>query len=229
MRTAYLKLVLAVAAGIPTAAFAQSGPPSTAPEIANASASQIVEEPPKSTLFKIGTGLTRGFEFGGFSGLSVPVVLGVEHHLTPTVSMYGNLFGGLNIIDRSAYHNRPLLREIGADAGIRYYYNQEKRKQKGRATGPFVGNYLALHSSSSLYSYHTQNSYSPRTYLGYDYSTLNVLWGMQRRIGGHGLIDAYVGGGVANPYRSRYEDGMFRTERRASLNLELGVKLSLVP
>ncbi|TGE05403.1 hypothetical protein [Hymenobacter fodinae] len=227
MCAVYLKVLLAATLAAPLATFAQSVTPTTPTQPIYST--PTTEAPAKSTLFKVGTGLTHGFEFGGFSGLSIPVVLGVEHHLTPAVSMYGNLFGGLNIVDRTAYYNRPLLREIGADAGVRYYYNQEKRKQKGRATGPFVGNYLALHSSSSLFSYRTQNSYNVRNYFGYDYSTLNLLWGMQRRIGGHGLIDVYAGGGVSNPFRFSDQDRFSQYKRRPTPNLEIGVKLSLVP
>ncbi|TGD78442.1 hypothetical protein [Hymenobacter wooponensis] len=226
MRTSYLKVLLAAATTTPAVALAQSTPSGT-PVEASALA-QTPESPAKSTLFKIGTGLSQGFEFGGYSGLSVPIVLGVEHHLASAVSLYGNLFGGLNIIRRQDY-DRPLLREIGADAGVRYYYNQEKRKQKGRDTGPFVGNYLALHSSSSLFSYRRQNSYNVRNYFSYDYSTLNLVWGMQRRIGGHGLIDAYAGAGISNPFRFSDQDRISQYKRRPTPNLELGVKISLVP
>jgi hypothetical protein len=223
--SAYQKLMLAAAVLAPASLLAQS----TATPTPTEAAIPEVAAPTKSTLFKLGTGLTRGFQLGGYTGFSIPVVLGVEHHFSPAVSIYGDVYAGLNVLQRRSYgYSRPLVRETGADLGVRYYYNQEKRKLKGRATGPFVGNYLALHSGSSFYPYYRQNSYIRPTYIAYDYSTLNLLWGMQRRIGGHGLLDAYAGAGVANRYSFRSGD-FSDYRRRLGLNIEAGIKISLVP
>lgn len=225
MRTAYLRVALAVVVGAPASALAQTTPaPLLAPTETPASKTDI----PQSTLFKLGTGLTRGFEWGGYSGLSVPVVLGVERHLTPAVSVYGNLFGGLNIGRRNDF-DRALLRTIGADAGVRYYYNQEKRREKGRATGPFVGNYFALQTTTSFYSNHPQNSFTERYHYQYDNTSLSLLWGAQRRVGKHGLFDAYVGAGLENPLMSSYRNGYPEYKRQLGINAEIGLKISLIP
>jgi hypothetical protein len=222
MRAAYLKLALALSGCAPASLLAQTSTPAAA--IAPAAPQP---ETSRQTLFKLGTGLTRGFELGGYSGLSVPVVLGVEHHFTPAIAVYGNLFGGLNIGRRSDY-DRSLLRTIGADAGVRYYYNQEKRKAAGRATGPFVGNYFALQTTSSFYSNHPQNSYNGRYRYQYDNTSLSLLWGAQRRLGKHGLLDAYVGAGLENPMMTSYRNGYPENKRQLGINAELGLKISLV-
>ena len=64
-----------------------------------------------------------------------------------------------------------------------------------------------------------------KQHLGYDYSSLTLQWGVQRRLGSRGLLDAYIGGGLANPRTVRYTMGTSR--RELGLGFELGVKLSL--
>lgn len=59
----------------------------------------------------------------------------------------------------------------------------------------------------------------------YDYSSLTLQWGVQRRLGSRGLLDAYIGGGLANPRMACYTMGTSR--RELGLGFELGVKLSL--
>ena len=188
-------------------------------------------ESSRPVLFKLGTGLTRGAEFSGYSGVTVPIAIGAEYVMKPGWNVYVNAVpginagGGQNSFDRSRY---VYLRTVTADLGVRRYYNQEKRRQKGRATGPFTGNYVALQSSSNWH-----NSLYFNRGLRYDYSTLVALWGMQRRLGGHGLVDAYAGGGFANDiqaYREIINNTYSYKYKRfpPRLDLELGVKLSLV-
>lgn len=220
MCTSYLKVVLALVASVPLIARAQSSSPPP-PEAVVLAATESV--PTKNTLFKLGTGLTRGINSGSYSGLTVPIVLGVEHHVTPAIALYGNLFGAVSIGRRSDA-DRYLLREIGAEAGARYYYNQEKRRLKGHATGPFAGNYVALHTDASVYSKRYQYPSREVYRYTYDYSSVNLLWGMQRRIGSHGLFDLYAGVGVANHYNRRYF-----SDNPLGPNIVSGVKISLVP
>ena len=175
------------------------------------------------TLLKIGTGYTRGLS-SGYWGLAVPVVLGVERHLTPALSVYANGFSGFKPGKRQRYFNdkrESIIGEYGFDVGVKYYYNQEKRRQKGRATGPFVGNYLSLQSSSI---FTTTSFLTP-----YQYSTLTVQWGMQRRLGKYGWLDAYVGAGVVREPGYTYYDynGPIRRASQFGIATELGVKLSL--
>jgi hypothetical protein len=185
------------------------------------------------TLLRLGTGLTRGFELGNRTGLSVPLVLGAEHHLKPAVSIYGDAFAGL---DLKRYRPADGTREsrissYGFDAGARYYYNQEKRRRKGRPTGPFVGNYLALQSASY---------FNPDGTPEYRGTNLTVQWGIQRRLGRYGRLDAYAGLGVSRSpaysytgldYGSYpYTNPVYITRRNPvsfGLSPEIGVKLSL--
>lgn len=175
------------------------------------------------TLIKAGTGFTRGLN-SGYWGLSVPVVVGVEHHLTPALSVYGNGFAGVKLgrSNRLSDGSRSsLIGDYGFDVGVKYYYNQEKRRQKGRETGPFVGNYLSL-QSSSLFT--TANFRSP-----YNYSTLTVQWGLQRRLGKYGWFDAYVGAGLGRDAGYTYYDynGPIKRAPQLGIATELGIKFSL--
>lgn len=168
---------------------------------------------PQGTLVKLGTGIVPpAFELGGYRGLSAPLVLSVEHHLSPAISVYANGFSGFNV-GRQRYFDgsrESLIEHYGFDAGVRYYYNQEKRRQKGRATGPFVGNYLALQTSSV---------YNANYYHKYRYSGITALWGMQRRIGKYGWFDAYAGLGIGR--EPTYYGGSY------GILPELGIKFSL--
>ncbi|MET4107408.1 hypothetical protein [Hymenobacter sp. UYP22] len=175
------------------------------------------------TLIKVGTGLTRGLSTS-YWGLSVPVVVGAEHHLTPTISVYGNGFAGVKIGrgNRLLDGSRPSpIGDYGFDVGVKYYYNQEKRRQKGRQTSPFVGNYLSLQSSSA---FTTASFRTP-----YNYSTLTVQWGMQRRLGKYGWFDAYVGAGLGRDAGYTYYDytGPRRQAPQLGIATELGIKFSL--
>lgn len=186
------------------------------------------------TLLRLGTGITRGFEVSGFNGLALPLVLGAEHHLTPALSVYGNVFASVEAGRRYRFYDGTRwsrLGDYGFDIGVKYYYNQEKRREKGRATGPFVGNYFSIQSNTT---------FNPDTYRPYRCSTLTVQWGMQRRLGKHGWFEAYVGAGLGREpgysytsvYYTTYPNTgpVYTTQRRPSLlgiAPEVGVKFSL--
>ena len=85
------------------------------------------------------------------------MVLGAEVVLRPGWNLYVNGFSGVNV--GGGYYSDGLalhLRELGGEVGLRRYYHQAKRQAKGRAYGPFTGNYVGLHSSSSWYYYRNQ-------------------------------------------------------------------------
>jgi hypothetical protein len=175
-----------------------------------------------ATLLKLGTGITRGLTIGGYMGTALPLVAGVERHYAPAWSVFGNVSSGWRIGARTAAPDHgtraAYLTELGLDLGVRHYYNQEKRQAAGRATGPFVGNYVALQGSTSF----TPN-YAPKLY--HQISAVSALWGTQHRLGGHGLMDAYVGGGLeTRQVGLRRQVGM----PPLSLHLEAGLKFSLV-
>ncbi|GAB2470416.1 hypothetical protein GCM10011375_39030 [Hymenobacter qilianensis] len=214
------RLVVLLALAAPAAA--QVAPPDSARTAPSAAATRPL-------LLKLGTGLTRGFTWVGYGGWTVPVVLGAEGVLRPGWNLYVNGFSGF-IVGGGRFYDGPAVRlhELGGELGLRRYYNQEKRRLKGRAHGPFTGNYLGLQSTSHWYYFRSRPGGGQ---VGYDYSTLTAVWGLQRRLGGHGLVDAYVGGGVANQRRGRYEPTTGQvTFYRFPLHFmpEFGLKLSLV-
>jgi len=178
------------------------------------------------TLLKLGTGFnvhsTYIGSIGSFNDTMVPLVLGAEHHFTPTISLYGNAFTGVKLGRRYRFYDgsrESILGDMGFDVGVRYYYNQEKRRQKGRTTGPFAGNYLALQSTSV---------FNPNYFYSYRYSTLTAVWGMQRRIGKYGLFDAYIGAGIGRePRYNYYNPGSRSGAAHYGLAPELGIKFSL--
>lgn len=230
-----MRLLFPIAAGLAVllaarpAAFAQQASPApTSPTPATTDAP--VRPGP---LFKLGTGLTDGAGWGGFSGLTLPLVLGAEQQLAPGWSATVNGTGLWNIGRRRDFHSSKReglsLQQLSFDAGIRHYYHQEKRRAKGRRTGPYEGPYVALQLNNYFERriLYRSGNYS-RYNLAYDYSSLTVQWGMQRRLGGRGMLDAYIGGGLTNPLTYRhYVGSMPEVRRELGIGLELGVKISL--
>jgi hypothetical protein len=171
-------------------------------------------------MLKLGTGPTRGFLLGS-GGVIVPLVPGLEYQFSRSWSVYASGFSGIYLFgdERNSFRpDRPIgLNSIGFDAGVRHYYNQQKRQRLGRATGPFVGNYLALQTVGCWWYKRYYKAFD------YEYSSVTVLWGMQRRLGRHGLLDAYAGAGLWNA--NILADANHRSFWPIP---ELGIKLSLV-
>ncbi len=213
---------------VPTAVLAQTPePPVATPAVAAAqlapdsTASQRSPRP----LFKVGTGLIRGIQFGGYSGLQLPLSVGIEHELRPGWTVYGNAYSSFSVYRRRYLNEfrRSLVPEMGAELGVRRYYNQEKRRQLGRSNGPFNGNYLALQAASSFRNFY--NHLTSSRHLYHNHSALTALWGAQRRIGGHGLLDFYAGVGIGTA--GRFSNTSYRFNR-VQVAPELGLKLSFV-
>jgi hypothetical protein len=179
---------------------------------------ELVFEP--ATLFKLGTGLTRGLTIGGFMGTALPLVAGVERQVAPAWSLYGNVSSGWQVGNLTAAPDGKTrlvhITELGVDLGVRRYYHQDKRQATGRDTRPFAGNYLALQATTSF-----TPGYGPRLY--HQVTALSGLWGMQRRLGGHGLLDAYVGPGLETRLLGMRHQGLLIRP-----HLQIGIKLSLV-
>ena len=218
--------LLGVALMAPCGAWAQGAAASILPDSA---ARRPAAEDQRRILFKLGTGLTRGFELGSFSGLLVPVVAGAEYSLAPGWSAYANGFTSVRVMrweNSRSSSSSTFLSDPGFDAGIRWYYNQAKRQAKGKRSGPFIGNYLALHTLTQFWSYRSNSD----TRYDYGLSAVMLAWGLQRRLGRHGLLDVYAGAGVNNRrsyfYDAQAGSGYFR--RKPGLEVEWGVKLSLV-
>ncbi len=208
-------------------ALAQEAPISAAAPASDAA--PVAAEPPR-VLFKLGTGITNGTGYGGFDGLTLPIIPGLEWQFAPGWSATANGSASWNFGPRrytsGADRWGPSLGQLSLDASVRHYYHQDKRRQLGRRTGPYQGPYVALQVGNYFYSFRSYNSYARHRYTEYTYSNLMLLWGTQRRLGGHGLLDAYIGGGLDNS--SRNYDGGNSYHRQLGLALELGLKLSLV-
>ena len=161
----------------------------------------------------------------------MPLILGIEQQLAPGWSATLNGTSLWNIGRRRSLSSSGReglnLRQLSADVGIRHYYHQAERRAKGRRTGPYEGPYVAL-QLNNYFSRDLPYNFNQHSF-NYDYSSLSVLWGVQRQLGGRGLLDAYIGGGVANSRTYRYYGGPTPERSRAlELGLELGVKISLM-
>ena len=219
MRTAlpFRSLLLAASLCAPLAA-AHAQAPTAEPAVPAAAKPGPVAAFKPTTLLKLGTGLTRQVVYGPGTGFIVPVVLGAERQLAPEWSVYGNLTGVSRFSKRPYYQEAAslaMLTGLGLDLGVRRYYNLAKRQAKGRASGPLVGNYLALETTTDLFRY------KARFY--HESTSLVALWGLQRRLGGHGLVDAYAGLGI----ESLYWDSNFFGESIVPM-VQVGLKISLV-
>jgi hypothetical protein len=53
-----------------------------------------------ATLFKLGTGLTRSLNIGGYLGFSLPLMAGLERQCAPDWSAYGNMSSGWRMGNR---------------------------------------------------------------------------------------------------------------------------------
>ncbi|OWP64741.1 hypothetical protein CDA63_02990 [Hymenobacter amundsenii] len=227
-----------LAAGLAVAGLLAAGPVALAQEAPvptpapTPNATPAAAEPPR-VLFKLGTGVVNGSGYGGYGGLTLPVILGAEWQFAPGWSAAANGSVSWNVGPRRYYGGsssdrwRPLLAQGNLDAAVRHYYHQEKRQQKGRRTGPYQGPYVAL-QFNNYFQPNFPNGYNNSRRLGYDYSSLNLLWGTQRRVGGHGLLDTYIGAGVSNNKTYYYDGNGTSGRRQANLHFELGLKMSLV-
>ena len=219
MRTAFTfrSLLLAASLCAPVAAAHAQAPTAELAAPASTQPEPVAEFKP-TTLLKLGTGLTRQTVYGPGTSILVPVVLGAERQFSAKWSAYGNLTGVSRFSKRPYYQEDAsvaMLTGLGLDLGVRRYYNLAKRQAKGRASGPLVGNYLALETTTDFFRY--------RARLYHESTSLVALWGMQRRLDGHGLVDAYAGLGI----ESLYWDSSFFGESILP-TVQAGLKISLV-
>lgn len=78
--------------------------------------------------------------------------------------------------------DRDDFQEVQGLGGIRYYYNMKRRMLKGKSANNFSGNYLSV---TSTYSHQfTEND---------NHVTLNLLYGIQRRLGKRFFFDVNFG------------------------------------
>lgn len=86
------------------------------------------------------------------------------------------------LIESSFKADRSDFKEIQGVGGTRYYYNMKRRILRGKSANNFSGNYFSAVVTYG-YRFHDDD----------DQATLNILYGIQRRLGGYGFIDFNVG------------------------------------
>ncbi|WP_375418367.1 hypothetical protein [uncultured Hymenobacter sp.] len=193
---------------------------------------------PRRWLLKAGLSPGRLLPQTGSNGFQARISpsIGLEYQLSPRFTLSGQAEADFTFPRRSYY--LPYYQRVrqslvpAAEAGLmlRYYYNQAGRARHNRAHGPFVGNYLALGTSTEAREYFFEDYYSTgsaATDIKRRYSlTPNAIlyWGLQRRLGQRFLYDFNAGiglqanyyPGLPTPYTFRYgPDGIF------DLNLRL--------
>ena len=134
----------------------------------------------------------------------------MEYQLSPKFTLSGEVEADITLPRRQYFSGDSrgaLVPTAGTGLMLRYYYNQAGRARNNRARGPFVGNYLALGTNTEVEErvigeYDYINMYDPPTFRKrYMFDTsVNLYWGMQRRLGRHFLYDLNAGAGVGTRY-----------------------------
>lgn len=205
-------LILGSLLSSPVLSFAQSAP--AAPEASVPAA----EAPSQKLLLKVGLNAGRALRYGGYYGLSVrlPLSVGAEYALSSKFTVYGQLDAEFRLGRRNEYFgDQDFAIPAGAlGVGARYYYNQAGRARHNRAHGPFVGNYLALEAHTERRQRYAQ--------LADVAPSLNLLWGMQRRLGRNFLFDFNAGAGLG-PRRSDSYLGYSSPEGNLNITTQLNL------
>lgn len=186
----------------------QAAPPVTVP----------TETAPDRLLLKVGLNAGRAFRYTGYYGLAVrlPLSVGAEYALSSRFTLYGQVDADFSLFRNNAYlgDHTSIIPAGGVGIGARYYYNQAGRERHNRPHGAFVGNYLALEAHTELRQRHgLRNDVFP---------SLNAVWGMQRRVGRHFLVDFNAGIGLG-PHRRDSNLGYAPN----SSNLNISTQLNL--
>ncbi|GAA4034729.1 hypothetical protein GCM10022409_18970 [Hymenobacter glaciei] len=192
----------------------------TAPVPANATApaapAAVAPEFQRTTLLKFGTVLTNRTLSGIGQIVPVPLQLGIERRLSSKLAITGSLdalgiAGRVRPFANSEYGFRVF--KLGAELGVRRYYRADAHP----ITRAYGGNYVALNARAEAFPYFGQ------LYPGG--LGLSAQWGMQRRLGSHGLVDAFAGLGAETVPLLWSGLGV---RLPVSATVELGVRLSLV-
>ena len=146
------------------------------------------------------------------------------------IYIYRDYFDYSRFLDRRSNLKETLSLEL------RYYYNLDRRIRLAKKAG-FSGNYLGL-GMSSMYNYLYERIYDtpPKVpygviagfteYINFQFSSsLNLIYGIQRKIGRIGYIDASVGIGMAYLTASNHfwNDKNYTFEIDPSLKLGVGI------
>lgn len=183
---------------------------------------------------RLGLNAARVLRHSSYQGLfsRVPLSVGAEYALSRRFTLYGQVDADAELFrnDPGRDLQKPLLPTAALGVGVRYYYNQDGRARHNRARGAFIGNYLAveLHTEKLSYPGFVVTS-PPPAFSGYyatrtEYApTLNLLWGMQRRISRNFLFDFNAGVGLG----AKRSDAHFGGYSSGPLNLSTQINLGL--
>jgi hypothetical protein len=105
--------------------------------------------------------------------------IGYEQKIKPAFSVLAEVQHTLE--NKNPIHDNP---KYSLNVGARYYYNIAKRIRKGKSANNFSANYLSIYQQNGFLKVNDDFQYQ---------STLNFLYGIQRRIGKYGYVDFGVG------------------------------------
>jgi hypothetical protein len=112
-----------------------------------------------------------------------------ERKLSPSFSM---LISNLNYFNLGILHQTPLdstwlFNTTGL--GFRYYHSQKKRIAEGKTANNFSDNYIGFHANN-LFAITYNFPKGPKEF---SKPTLDIIYGIQRRIGKFGYFDVNLG------------------------------------
>ncbi len=159
---------------------------------------------------------------GGFASIS-KAELGLEWKIVPALSLYA---AGLLPMRGSAYF-KGHYRGSGWRIEPRWYYDMPRRIRAGKSANNVSGNYI-----SAEYQSFTQHDRAPEPtvlFERYRFQAVSLHYGLQRRLGRFGFIDASVGAGYQKAsYQTSFinttlnDDGFF-FETRVAAGFALGM------
>jgi len=162
-----------------------------------------------------------------FKGLDISYEQKIAPKWSLNINSITNLrsfnFGNTNALNWAS--NEPLQNinfSQSLSFQLRYYYNLNKRTRQGKPTN-FSGNYFGLEQSNS-YNHYNYNGLYPflfsDRFSGNGFSTsLNLVYGIQRKIGKVGYIDASAGIGIRHNEFGQYKETILWPTAKIAIGL----------
>jgi hypothetical protein len=130
---------------------------------------------------------------------------------------------------------------IGGTEKIKYYYNLNRRVQKGKNINGFTGNYFSIHLSAQYgygykisYDYYPDNYYYRKSYTIYnDYDFVygfGIGYGLQRRIGNIGFFEPSISiiSSSCNDFKFNMDDFINSMYLNIAGNINIGFSIESV-
>jgi hypothetical protein len=139
------------------------------------------------------------FKVNFFDFAKITPNIGYEHRIGKCFSsdtyiksrIYGQ--GGMFILDPIYRSPREFSPNVNIEENLKFYHNYKRRLEKGKNISGFSGNYLAVFSfinfNNSRSNYYQDNLFADQE----PYFAVGLKYGIQRRIGNFGFIDAFFG------------------------------------